>query len=88
MNSQSHDNHAVWTKRHLQGLSRASLGVPVLVVASSTVDGGGGCKEYFQLHDFLGDKYSILPPNNAWVGSTYWTPIPIPVFVLNPTLQT
>ena len=40
MNSQSHDSCTVWTKRHPQGLSRASLGVPL--GASSTVDGGGG----------------------------------------------
>jgi len=86
MNSQSRDNHAVWTKRHLQGLSRASLGAPV--VASSTMDGGGGCKGYFKLHVFLGGKCSIPPLNNAWAGSTHLTPIPIPLFVSYPTLWT
>jgi len=80
MNSQSHDRHAVWTKRRLQGLSRASLGAPV--VASSTADGGGGCKAYFQLHFFLGDKCSIPPPSNAWATgplsqSHYWWHIPL-----------
>ena len=80
MNSQSHDNHAVWTKRRPQGLSRASLGAPV--VASSTADGGGGCKAYFQLHFFLGDKCSVPPPSNAWATgplsqSHYWWHIPL-----------